>query len=41
MVDMAFLLEGKSPETLPEQVMGTVRLSNLDFKSKARVMRQI
>lgn len=33
-VDMAFLLEAKTDDTLPEQIMGTVRLSNIDFNAK-------
>lgn len=41
-VDMGFLLEGKTPETLPEQIMGTVRLSNLSFKkTKFRKLRKV
>ena len=30
-VDLAFLLEGKHVESLPEKIMGTIRLNNLDF----------
>lgn len=37
-VDMAFVLEGKSKDTLPEHIMGTVRLTNLDFKAKYRIL---
>lgn len=33
-VDMMFLLEGDSPETLPEQILGGVRLTDIDFKVK-------
>lgn len=40
-VDMAFLFEGKSASTLPENVFGTVRLSNLDFKAKHRFLHKI
>lgn len=35
-VDMAFLLEGRSASCLPERVLGTVRLTHVDFKSKLR-----
>jgi len=35
-VDMGFLLEGKDASCLPERMMGTVRLTNVDFKSKLR-----
>ena len=31
-IDMAVLLEGKTPEQLPEQLLGTVRFSRLDMK---------
>jgi len=31
-VDMAFVLEGKEIEFLPEHVLGAVRLLNVDFK---------
>ncbi len=37
-MDMAFVLEGKGPATLPEQVLGTIRLSNLDFNAKYRTL---
>lgn len=40
-VDMAFVLEGKSPSTLPENVMGTVRLSKIDFKANHRVLDEV
>jgi hypothetical protein len=33
-VDMMFLLEGHDESTLPEQVLGGLRLSNLDLKNK-------
>ena len=33
-VDMMFLLEGQQEETLPERILGGVRLSELDFKQK-------
>jgi len=35
-VDMAFLLEGKDASTLPENIMGTVRLKNIDFNKMDR-----
>ena len=34
-VDMGVLIEGQSDETLPEQLIGTVRLDALDLKSAA------
>lgn len=37
-VDMAFVFEGKGPSTLPEQVLGTVRLTKLDFCAKYRIL---
>ena len=33
-VDMMFLLEADSEETLPERVLGGVRIKNLDFKKR-------
>lgn len=33
-VDMMFLLEGASEDTLPEQILGGVRVKNVDFKDK-------
>ena len=33
-VDMMFLLEGDSEETLPERILGGVRIKNLDFKKR-------
>jgi len=33
-VDMMFLLEGTSEATLPEQILGGVRIKNVDFKKK-------
>lgn len=39
-VDMAFVLEGKSRATLPESVMATVRLLNIDFKANLRRVEQ-
>lgn len=39
-VDMAFVLEGRTESTLPEQAMGTVRLSNVDFNSNLRLVAQ-
>lgn len=38
-VDMAFVLEGRDKSTLPENVMGAVRITNIDFK-KARFVCQ-
>mmetsp|Transcript_18847 Transcript_18847/g.23742 ORF Transcript_18847/g.23742 Transcript_18847/m.23742 type:complete len:411 (+) Transcript_18847:251-1483(+) len=38
-VDMAFVLEGKSASTLPEQVLGSIRLSNLDFNANYRSLK--
>ena len=29
------LIEGQTPETLPEQLIGTVRLAHLDLKTAA------
>jgi hypothetical protein len=37
-VDMGFLLEGKQKVTLPEGIMGTVRLTNIDFKADLRTV---
>ncbi len=31
-IDMAILLEGRTAEELPEQLLGTVRFSHLDMK---------
>jgi hypothetical protein len=33
-VDMMFLLEGTDEATLPERILGGVRVTNLDFKLK-------
>lgn len=33
-VDMAFLLEGNDPTTLPEQIMAAVRMNHIDFKQR-------
>jgi len=33
-VDMMFLLEGATEDTLPEQILGGVRMKNVDFKKK-------
>lgn len=33
-VDMMFLLEGDSEDTLPERILGGVRIKNLDFKKR-------
>ena len=35
---MAFVLEGRREESLPENVMGTVRLSNITFNGQYREM---
>lgn len=35
---MAFVLEGRREERLPENVMGTVRLSNITFNGQYREM---
>jgi hypothetical protein len=39
-VDMGFVLEGKHKTTLPENMMGTVRLNNIDFKADLRSVKQ-
>jgi len=39
-VDMGFILEGKSVTCLPERMMGTVRLTNVDFKSPLRFVEK-
>lgn len=36
-VDMGFLLEGKSSSTLPERIMGTMRLNKIDFAASRHV----
>ena len=33
-VDMAFVLEGNDPSTLPEQIMAAVRMNHIDFKQR-------
>jgi Protein ENHANCED DISEASE RESISTANCE 2, C-terminal len=33
-VDMMFLLEGATDDTLPERILGGVRVKNIDFKNK-------
>lgn len=38
-VDMGFLLEGKNRASLPEVMMGTVRLTNIDFKDDLRYVK--
>jgi len=35
-VDLAFLFEGYDEQTLPERVLGTVRLRNVEFGKKLR-----
>eukprot|EP00566_Odontella_aurita_P015491 CAMPEP_0113551646 /NCGR_PEP_ID=MMETSP0015_2-20120614/14635_1 /TAXON_ID=2838 /ORGANISM="Odontella" /LENGTH=338 /DNA_ID=CAMNT_0000452551 /DNA_START=73 /DNA_END=1089 /DNA_ORIENTATION=- /assembly_acc=CAM_ASM_000160 len=37
-VDLAFILEGTDQSVLPERVMGTFRLNNIDFKNQRRVV---
>mmetsp|Transcript_18423 Transcript_18423/g.37351 ORF Transcript_18423/g.37351 Transcript_18423/m.37351 type:complete len:342 (-) Transcript_18423:596-1621(-) len=37
-VDMAFILEGKKEQFLPERVLGSVRLKNIDFKKQRRLV---
>lgn len=32
-LDMGVLIEGQSPATLPEQLLGTIRLASLDMKT--------
>lgn len=39
-VDMAFLLEGKCKSTLPENIMGTQRLTHISFKNDLRTVDQ-
>ncbi|KAL4433733.1 hypothetical protein ABPG75_000174 [Micractinium tetrahymenae] len=34
-VDLGVLLEGQTPQTLPEQLLGTIRLNAIDLKSAA------
>ena len=33
-VDMAFVLEAADESTLPERVIGAVRMANIDFKER-------
>eukprot|EP00559_Dactyliosolen_fragilissimus_P007468 CAMPEP_0184870232 /NCGR_PEP_ID=MMETSP0580-20130426/36883_1 /TAXON_ID=1118495 /ORGANISM="Dactyliosolen fragilissimus" /LENGTH=343 /DNA_ID=CAMNT_0027372211 /DNA_START=124 /DNA_END=1155 /DNA_ORIENTATION=- len=40
-VDMAFVLEGKDVSTLPENVMGTLRLTHIDFKEDLRFVEDV
>jgi hypothetical protein len=35
-VDLAFLFEGYNEQTLPERLLGTVRLKNVEFGKKLR-----
>ena len=37
-VDMAFVLEGKDSDVLPERIIGSVRLKNVDFKNAQRLV---
>jgi len=37
-VDMAFLLEGRSRQEFPERVLGSLRLKNVDFKNSQRLV---
>ena len=39
-VDMAFLIEGNDTTTLPEKLLGCVRLKHPDFKQKFRFVDQ-
>lgn len=39
--DLAFLFEGYDEQTLPERVLGTVRLSNVEFGKKLRFVESI
>lgn len=40
-VDLAFLLEGTSEQTLPERVLGCVRLKNAEFGKKLRFVESV
>ena len=33
-VDMGFVLEAAHESTLPERILGAVRMSNIDFKER-------
>lgn len=37
-VDMGFLFEGNNKAVLPESMMGTVRLTNIDFNADLRTV---
>lgn len=36
-IDLGFILEGKTPEELPESLLGSIRLNNLDFKDSVKL----
>jgi hypothetical protein len=40
-VDLAFLFEGYNEETLPERILGTVTLKNVEFGKKMRFVESI
>jgi hypothetical protein len=40
-VDLAFLFEGYNEQTLPERLLGTVRLKNVEFGKKLRFVESI
>merc|ERR1712238_444257 len=40
-VDLAFLLEGNSERTLPERVLGCVRMKNIEFGKKLRFVESV
>jgi len=37
-VDMAFVLEGTDVDVLPERVLGSLRLKNVDFRNSLRTL---
>jgi len=40
-VDLAFLFEGYNERTLPERVLGCVRLKNAEFGKKLRFVESV
>ena len=40
-VDLAFLFEGYNEQTLPESVLGTIRLKNVEFGKKLRFVESV